>query len=80
MPVADHRDVHAASRHRVRERQRQPMTDDRADDRQVDRLGKVNAPEAGGRDHHQRVHILAHPLCQPRGNGAPSECPTSVKW
>ena len=54
----------------MRERQRQRMTDDGAHAWQLDRLGKVNASEAGGRDQHQRVNILARPFCQSGGNGA----------
>ena len=75
MPVADHRHVHAERGHRVCQRQRQRVADHAADPRQLDRLGKMNAPESGRRDQHQRGNLVAQPFREPGGHGATERMP-----
>jgi hypothetical protein len=70
LPVADNRHVHAERGHGVHQRQRQTVADQSAHPWQLDRLGKMNPPEAGRGDQHERGDIVAQPFCRSGGDSA----------
>jgi len=70
MPVADHRHVHAERGHGIPQRQRQTKVNQTTHHRQLDRLGKTNAPKANRRDQDQRGDIITQPFRQPSGDSA----------